>query len=65
MISEDLRKIVVDSHQVGKGYKTISEVFGVHQHTIRQMSEIQDDIYSLQEWLTDNDHFKSKAYDCP
>jgi len=28
-ISEDLRRRVVDAHQAGKGYKTISEEFKV------------------------------------
>ncbi|MBN3312390.1 DIM1 transferase, partial [Atractosteus spatula] len=30
-ISEDLRKRVVDAHQAGKGYKTISKDFGLRQ----------------------------------
>ena len=36
-ISEDLRRRVVDAHQAGKGYKTISEEFGLHQSTVRQI----------------------------
>ena len=36
-ISEDLRKSVVDAHQAGKGYKTISKEFGLHQSTVRQI----------------------------
>ena len=36
-ISEDLRRRVVDAHQAGKGYKTISEEFGHHQSTVRQI----------------------------
>ena len=35
-ISEDLRRRVVDAHKAGKGYKTISKEFGLHQSTVRQ-----------------------------
>ena len=36
-ISEDLRRRVVDAHQAGKGYKTISKEFGLHQSIVRQI----------------------------
>ena len=36
-ISEDLRRRVVDAHQAGKGYKTISKEFGLKQLTVRQI----------------------------
>uniref|UniRef100_A0AAR2LFJ0 Transposase Tc1-like domain-containing protein n=1 Tax=Pygocentrus nattereri TaxID=42514 RepID=A0AAR2LFJ0_PYGNA len=36
-ISEDLTKRVVDAHQAGKGYKTISKEFGLYQSIIRQI----------------------------
>ena len=35
--SRELRKQVVDAHQAGKGYKTISKQFGLHQSTVRQI----------------------------
>src|SRR4029434_958157 len=36
-IPRNLRKQVVDAHQAGKGYKTISKQFGLHQSTVRQI----------------------------
>ena len=36
-ISDDIRRRVVDAHQAGKGYKTISKEFGLHQSTVRQI----------------------------
>lgn len=40
-IPEDLWKRVTDAHQPGKGYKTISEVFGLHFEADEiQMEEI-------------------------
>ena len=36
-IPRELRKQGVDAHQAGKGYKTISKHFGLHQSTVRQI----------------------------
>ena len=36
-ISEDLRLRIVDLHNAGKGYKSISKSIDVHQSTVRQV----------------------------
>ncbi|KAM3922034.1 uncharacterized protein RB166_011335 [Leptodactylus fuscus] len=36
-ISEELRKKVVEAHEAGRGYKTISKVFDLHRSTVRQI----------------------------
>ena len=36
-ISDDLREAIVAAHQSGKGYKVISQLFGVHHSTERKI----------------------------
>ncbi|XP_018090369.1 uncharacterized protein LOC108700862 [Xenopus laevis] len=36
-IPEDLRQTVIEAHQAGKGYKTISKEFKLHKSTVRHI----------------------------
>lgn len=64
-ISEDLRKIVVDAHQTGNGYKSISKGFGLHRSTIRQIKGNSRSILPSPRVETNKDHSKNKVCDSP
>lgn len=57
---EDLRKIVINAHHLGKDKKNISKLFDLHHSTVRQMmEEIQHHCYSIMESTSSNNHSKA------